>query len=164
MASQELIVRVVLVGMGATVVMDAWTMALRRLGVPVLDYALVGRWVGHWRHGRFAHADIRQAPAVRGEAALGWGLHYATGVLFAGLLVGFAGQAWLRAPSPGPALAVGVATVLLPWFVMQPALGAGVASSRTPTPLRNCLRSVLAHAVFGLGLYLAGLALAWIGR
>ncbi|KCV60573.1 DUF2938 family protein, partial [Bordetella bronchiseptica] len=44
------------------------------------------------------------------------------------------------------------------------ALGAGFASSRTPTPLRNCLRSVLAHAVFGLGLYLAGLALAWIGR
>ncbi|AOB27244.1 DUF2938 domain-containing protein [Bordetella bronchiseptica] len=161
MASQEMIVRVVLVGMGATVVMDAWTMALRRLGVPVLDYALVGRWVGHWRHGRFAHADIRQALAVRGEAALGWGLHYATGVLFAGLLAGFAGQAWLRAPSPGPALAVGVATVLLPWFVMQPALGAGVASSRTPTPVRNCLRSVVTHAVFGLGMYLAAAAIVW---
>lgn len=132
------------------------TAAYGLAGAPVLDYALVGPWVGLWRHGRFAHAKIRQAPAVRGEAALGGILRYATGVMFAGLLAAAGVGAWLRAPSPGP----GVATVALPWFVMQPALRAGFASSRTPTPVRNCLRSVGTHAVFGLGLYLAAAALA----
>jgi hypothetical protein len=55
-----------------------------------------------------------------------------------------------------PALAVGVATVVVPLFVMQPAMGAGFAASRTPTPLKNCLRSLATHAVFGVGMYLAG--------
>jgi hypothetical protein len=38
---------------------------------------------------------------------------------------------------------------------MQPAMGLGVAASRTPSPLKNCLRSVVNHAVFGLGLFLS---------
>ena len=38
---------------------------------------------------------------------------------------------------------------------MQPAMGAGVAASRTAAPLRNVLRSLVNHTVFGAGLYLA---------
>jgi hypothetical protein len=41
-------------------------------------------------------------------------------------------------------------------------MGAGVASSRTPTPMKNILRSLLNHAVFGLGLYLSALAIAHV--
>jgi hypothetical protein len=41
-----------------------------------------------------------------------------------------------------------------PLFVLQPLLGAGFASSRTATPMKNVLRSIANHAVFGLGLYL----------
>ena len=33
------------------------------------------------------------------------------------------------------------------------------AASKTPAPVRNCLRSLANHAVFGLGLYLAALCL-----
>jgi len=44
--------------------------------------------------------------------------------------------------------------------VMQPAMGLGVAASRTPSPLKNCLRSVVNHAVFGLGLFLAASVIA----
>ncbi len=36
-------------------------------------------------------------------------------------------------------------------------MGADIASRKTATPLRNCLRSVINHAVFGSGLYLAAL-------
>ena len=61
-----------------------------------------------------------------------------------------------------PALAWGLATAAVPLFVMQPAMGAGIASSRTPTPLLNALRSVANHAVFGLGLYFGAIALARI--
>ena len=39
-------------------------------------------------------------------------------------------------------------------------MGAGIASSRTPAPLMNSLRSLTNHAVFGLGLYLSAAALA----
>lgn len=153
---------IALVGAGATAILDLWIATLRRLGVRSLDMALIGRWIGHLARGKFAHAAIASAPPVRAERALGWLTHYAIGVAFAGLLLFALGHEWTRAPTLLPAVAVGIATVLAPLFVMQPALGAGVASSRTPTPLKNCLRSVANHAVFGVGLYAAAAALAWL--
>ena len=159
MVSMDVKWDVVWVGVGATVVMDVWSLVLRKLGVPTLNYALVGRWVGHWGRGQFAHVSIAQAAPVRGEVPLGWGIHYAVGIAFAALLVGIQGMAWLHAPTWGPALVVGMATVVFSWFVMQPAMGAGLASSRTPTPLKNCLRSLITHAVFGCGLYGAAVVL-----
>ena len=155
---------VVLVGLGATAVMDLWLLLLARLGVPFGGFAAVGRWVGHMRRGTFVHASIARAHPIRGEAALGWATHYAVGIGFATLLVGLFGAGWLAAPTPLPALAVGLATVVMPLLVMQPAMGAGIASSRTPTPLKNSLRSVANHTVFGAGLYLAASVVAWMAR
>jgi Protein of unknown function (DUF2938) len=153
-------IRVVLIGVGATVAMDAWRLLMKRLRVPTPDFALVGRWAGHLARGRWSHAAIAKAAPVAGERALGWALHYATGVAFAALLVAIAGTAWMRSPTPLPALVVGLGTVAVPLFVMQPAMGAGIASSRTATPLKNTLRSVANHAAFGVGLYLAAVAVA----
>ncbi|MFN4361582.1 MAG: DUF2938 domain-containing protein [Hylemonella sp.] len=152
--------RAVAIGIVATAVMDLWLTLLKALGLPTLNFALLGRWVGHMPRGRWAHPGIAKAVPVRGELALGWAVHYATGIAFALLLAALAGPQWLRAPSPGPALGFGITTVLLPLFVMQPAMGAGVASSRTATPLRNCLKSLANHTVFGLGLYAAARAIA----
>ncbi|MEH6435104.1 DUF2938 domain-containing protein [Massilia sp. DD77] len=159
MEALALILKVVLIGLGATAVMDAWLIVLKRMGVKTLDFALVGRWVGHLAHGRLAHAAIAKAPPVPGERPLGWATHYLTGVGFAALLVALAGADWLDSPTLLPALAVGMATVAAPLFLMQPAMGAGFAASKTPTPLKNCLRSLANHTVFGLGLYLAALCL-----
>jgi hypothetical protein len=156
----EPIVRSVLIGVGATLVMDAWAALLRRFGVPSLNFAMLGRWVGHLPRGRFVHESIARAPPIRGELALGWATHYAIGISFAGLLLATFGLEWSRAPTPLPALLVGVATVVAPLLVLQPALGAGVASRKTATPLRNSLKSVVTHTVFGFGLYLAALATA----
>jgi hypothetical protein len=156
--------RVALIGIGATAAMDAWLLFLKRLDVPTLDFALVGRWVGHWRRGRWAHESIAKAAPIRNERALGWLVHYVTGVSFAGLMVALHGQAWAASPSLLPALLVGIGTVAAPWLVMQPAMGAGIASSRTPAPANNRLRSLANHAVFGLGLYLSASLTAWILR
>lgn len=158
----ETTLRVVLIGAGATVVMDLWGALLRRFGVPSLDLGLLGRWVGGLPRGKLAHASIAKAPPVRGERAIGWAAHYGIGVGFAGLLVGVAGLDWARAPSLLPALAVGVVTTLAPLFVLQPALGLGVASSKTPRPLFAATKSVVTHTVFGVGLWLAALTVAAI--
>lgn len=156
--------QVALIGAGATALMDAWLMLLRRLGVRTLDFALVGRWAGHLLRGTLVHPAIARAQPIRGELALGWLTHYAVGVAFAGLLVGIQGMVWMQQPSVLPALAVGVSTVVMPLFVMQPAMGAGFAGSRTPAPLKNSLRSLANHAVFGLGLYLAARLLAGLSH
>jgi hypothetical protein len=155
---------IIIIGIGATIVFDLWLLLLKRMGVKTMNMAFIGRWAGHLAQGRFAHDSIAAAQAVNGEHALGWLVHYATGVAFAGALVAVAGQGWLHAPSIGPALAVGIATVGAPLFVMQPSMGLGVASSKTPTPLKNFLRSVANHTVFGLGLYLSALLIKGISQ
>ncbi|OGA57556.1 MAG: hypothetical protein A2710_08850 [Burkholderiales bacterium RIFCSPHIGHO2_01_FULL_64_960] len=153
-----------LIGIGATAVMDAWLLLLKHLGVPTLNFAFIGRWVGHLFRGQFAHAAIAKAVPIRGELAWGWLTHYAVGVAFATVLVSLQGADWVRSPTLLPALAVGVCTVAAPLLVMQPAMGSGFAASRTPTPLKNCLRSLANHTVFGFGLYLSALAIALISR
>lgn len=157
-------VQVALIGIGATAVMDAWLLLLRRLGVPSLSFALVGRWVGHLARGTLVHPAIAKAAPIPGELALGWLTHYGVGIVFACLLIATQGIAWLGQPTALPAIGVGVATVAAPWFVMQPAMGAGFAASRTPTPLKNCLRSLANHAVFGVGLYLCAGLIARLSR
>src|SRR5687768_516531 len=98
----------VLVGIGATALMDVWLLLLRRLGVRTLNFALLGRWVGHVLRGRFVHADIARAAPIRGELAWGWFSHYAVGVAFAVGLLGLQGAAWLQQPTLAPALTLGL--------------------------------------------------------
>lgn len=164
MTSLQEISRIVLIGCGATLIMDIWLMFLKRIGVQTLNFAFIGRWVGHLLRGRMAHAAIGKAAPIPHETLLGWLTHYAVGIAFAGLLVGLAGIAWMAAPSAWPALMTGIGTVAFPLLVMQPAMGLGIAASRTATPARNCLRSVLNHGVFGLGLFLSACVIEWIFR
>jgi hypothetical protein len=153
----------VLTGAGATVVMDFWGIARKRLlGIPAADYGLVGRWVGHMAHGRFRHERIAASPAMKGERLIGWTVHYLTGIAFAAVLLAIWGLDWARHPTPGPALIVGIGSVVAPFLVMQPGMGAGIAASRTPRPNAARLQSLVTHAVFGLGLYAGGCFASWL--
>ncbi len=155
----EWILRVIGTGVLATLVFDLWLLLLNRWGVPTMNFALLGRWIAHMRHGRFVHERIAAAPSATFESVVGWVAHYAIGVLFAAIALAVLGQSWFEAPSFGGALIVGAASVAAPWFILQPAFGAGIASWNTPTPLRNSIRSLANHLVFGAGLYAGALAM-----
>ncbi len=145
----------VLIGCGATLLADLWAQLLQRFGIPGLNLAMLGRWVGHFYYGQFFHVSINQARPISHELILGWLMHYLTGILLAALLLLGCGAAWLRQELLFPAIALGLCSVILPYFVMQPAMGLGIAASKTATPLKNCLKSLIYHLVFGLGLYLS---------
>jgi DUF2938 family protein len=40
-------------------------------------------------------------------------------------------------------------------------MGGGFFASKTPSPLRSCLRSAATHAVFGAGLYLTAVLISF---
>ena len=108
-AAVEFVARAVLIGVGATVVMDLWAVFLRAFFVVrSLDYALLGRWIGHFPRGKFAHARIADAEPVRGERLLGWCAHYTIGITFSALLLATWGLDWARAPTLLPAVLIGV--------------------------------------------------------
>jgi len=153
------LLRAAAIGVMATAVMDTWGV-LREplLGFPRANYRLIGRWFAYMPRGRFRHESIATAAPVPYEHAIGWASHYAVGISFSILLVQLGGAEWLRRPTLGLALGVGLATVIAPLFLMQPAMGAGFASSKVPNPRAAQLQSVLTHSIYGFGLYGA----AWI--
>lgn len=150
------------VGIGATAVMDLWNLALKRaVGIPSLDLCLLGRWIGHLRAGRFRHERIAAAAPRPHECASGVIAHYGIGVVLAlALVVATAGE-WLARPALLPALLFGLVTVVFPYFLLQPALGLGIASARAASPARARLKSLASHAAFGVGLYLAALVVRY---
>lgn len=155
----DYLVCALLVGVGATAVMDIWALARKRLlGIPALDYGLVGRWLVYLARGRFRHYPIAASAPVPGERVIGWTAHYLIGIAFAAMLLAVWGVGWVRDPRIGPALIVGIGSVAAPFFLMQPGMGAGVAASRTPRPAAARVQSLITHGIFGLGLYAAGWA------
>src|SRR6185436_14889876 len=157
----ETFLSVVFIGAGATAVMDLWMLFRTRvLRIPAQSYALVGRWLAGVPRGQFRHERIAASPPVRSELLIGWAAHYLIGIAFAALLLAIWGIGWARQPTLAPALIVGIGTVLAPFLVMQPGMGAGFFASRTPKPNAARVQSVLTHAVFGLGLYATASLLA----
>jgi len=109
------------VGFGATLVMDLWGIFLKHtFNIPASNYCLVGRWLCTMPEGIFRHRSINAAPKKPGECAVGWIAHYAIGALFALALVLLASPQWLRNPTILPAMIFGLATVAMPFLVMQP--------------------------------------------
>src|SRR3569833_2875498 len=143
---REWVLDAAMIGAGATAFMDLAALARRHLfGTPVADYALVGRWIAHMPRGRFIHRAIAASPPLRGEAVIGWCVHYLTGIVFAAVRLALAGEAWARHPTLLPALAMGIASLAAPFFLMQPGMGLGIAARRTPNPGAARLRSLVTH-------------------
>lgn len=153
------IIAAVLIGIGATICIDLWSVFLRRVfAIRSLDYCLLGRWLLHMPEGTFRHVSISASPSRTHECRIGWTAHYSIGIAFGLLFVLLVSEAWIQRPTLLPALAFGVATVVVPFFTMQPSFGLGIAASKTPHPSQARLKSLATHSVFGLGLYLT----AWL--
>jgi len=156
----EFVINAVMIGVGATIFMDIWAVFQKRVfGVPALNYAMVGRWIGHLPSGCLVHDNIGKTPPIQTEKLLGWSAHYAIGIFFASILLVIWGPGWASGPTLAPALTVGLVTVAAPFFILQPGMGAGIMASKTPIPNTSRLRSVIAHTSFGMGLYFS--ALLW---
>src|SRR5689334_11512256 len=119
----------VLIGIGATMAIDLWALVLRRaFSVRSLDYCLLGRWVLHIPRGIVKHVNIAAAARQPHECTVGWTTHYLIGTTFALVFVLLASEGWLARPTLLPALLFGAATVLVPFFTMQPSFGLGIAA------------------------------------
>jgi hypothetical protein len=68
------VLRTVLIGGGATLVMDGWALLLRRFGIPSLKFAFLGRGLGNLPRGKVMHESIAKAAPV-GRATM-WPCEY----------------------------------------------------------------------------------------
>lgn len=154
---------VLVVGIVATAVLDSWAQMLRRVfGIPGTNWAHVGRWVAGIPSGALRHDAIQAIPAVAHEVLLGWSTHYMIGVAYAAIYRVML-TATSQTPGPGSAILFGLVTVLAPWLILQPGLGAGYFAGNTPNPAVSRAMNVLSHSVFGVGLYLGFALIGFVG-
>jgi hypothetical protein len=150
----EIVIRGVVIGIGATLLMDLWAVFLSRVfGEPPLNLAPMGRWFWHLHRGQVFHDSIAAAPPYRHELALGWIGHYAVGIVYGIALVLIMGASWLDAPTFLPAWILGIVTVGAGWFLLQPGVGIGWAASKLPNANKVRAMNLIAHTVFAIGMY-----------
>jgi hypothetical protein len=144
----------VAIGLRATLFMDLWALVVKRaFSIASPNYCLIGRWFCHMPQGIFTHASIANASQKPLECAVGWISHYVVGATYAIILVPLVSDSWLARPTLLPALLFGACTVVVPFVVMHPSFGLGIAASRTPNPTQARLKSLMAHTAFGVGLW-----------
>jgi len=149
-----------LLGVIATAFLDLVNYAQHvLLNKPLTHYELIGRWILYILEGQFYHPSIKASAAKTGELAVGWFVHYAIGVLFALLLLVVWSLNWLNRPRIIPALIVGLVTCAIPYFLMQPGMGKGIAGILTPNPIAVQLKVLISHLFFALGLIVGAYAL-----
>src|SRR5881296_3742176 len=111
-----------IVGILATVTMDVVAVIALRLGIAGQGPRrtgpdLIGRWIGYLLQGKFRHTKILQTPPLRGELLLGLAAHYLIGIVLTLMYVGLLVVAHAT-PTVLNAILYGMATTILPWFVM----------------------------------------------
>jgi hypothetical protein len=157
------LLNVIIMGLGATLIFDLWALFLKyAFKTAPSNFCLVGRWIRYVPEGIVRYSNIAFAPQKGRECLLGWVAHYLTGMIFAIVFVAFMGTGWLEHPKLFPAVLFGIVSVLMPFLIMQPAFGLGLAASKTSNPMESRLRSLMNHTVFGIGLHIFGLLGNWL--
>lgn len=157
----ELIYYGLFIGVGATLAMDLGAIVQNRVwNLPLPNWAMPGRWFAHVFKGKIFHQDIAQADEVSGELVLGWLFHYGVGISYGILFLSIVGTEWLLEPDFLSAWVFAIATIAAGWFILQPGMGLGWAARNTPAPWTSRGLGLIAHTVFGLGLWASGLLIS----
>jgi hypothetical protein len=150
-----------IIGIIATLAMDIWALILNKgFSVHTTNWGMVGRWFGHIPHGVFIHRPIAESEPIAYENLIGWGAHYAIGIFYGFLYLYIVVVLMSSTPTFLSALIFALATLIAPWFILQPGLGFGVFARKAPNPYALRLLTISMHTIFGCGLYLGCLLLS----
>jgi hypothetical protein len=143
-------------GLVGAVLMDITETYAARIGITSgVTIALVGRWCLSLMRGRFFHSDILNTRPHPQEVRAGWAFHFLIGgggvALLYPLFFLATGLSYPASHLVG-GLLFGLATSLLPWFILLPGFGWGVFGRRGPTGSNALLASMLSHVPYGLGI------------
>lgn len=145
-----------LAGVIATLSMDVLSvLAIRLRWIAPLPPNLIGRWFASVARAHPFHEDIARAAPAKHELAIALPTHYAIGMVLTVLFVLTASRTGWPVKSLWAALAFGLCTNVFPWLLMFPAMGYGFFGAHGPQGTRLFVSSLISHAFFGFGLWIA---------
>lgn len=142
-------------GIFGAVLMDITETYAGKLGITSgVNIALVGRWFLGLLRGKFVYTNISEAKSVAHEVKAGWLFHLLIGgggvaLLYPLLLLGVGFDFSVNHVWWG--MLFGLATSILPWFILLPSFGWGWFGRRGPQGSNALLASTLSHIPYGLG-------------
>ncbi len=117
--------------------------------------AYIGRWVKGCVKGKFMHENITSAAAEKNEVRIGQVFHFVIGGGVVALFYPLSLHVFEFGANANHlilALAFGLVTSVLPWFVLMPAFGWGFLGSKAPDRARPIISPVVSHITYGLGI------------
>ncbi len=155
MSLLEILTWAFLGGVVGALLMDVTETYAAKFGITSgVNIVLVGRWFLSLLRGRFTHANILDSRSFPGESKAGWAFHFLVGGGGVALLYPLFFVA-IGVPFPSHhllgGLLFGLATSLLPWFVLLPSFGWGLFGRRGPLGSNALLASTLSHLPYGFG-------------
>lgn len=151
----EILVWAFLGGIVGAVLMDVTETYAAKIGITSgVNIALVGRWFLSLLRGQFCHANILNSTPLPSEVKMGWAFHFLLGGGGVALIYPVFFQVTgisLPANHLLGGLLFGLATSLLPWFILLPSFGWGLFGRRGPQGSNALLASTLSHISYGLG-------------
>ncbi len=149
---------ILIMGIFATVTIDLWALLLKHgLKQQTTDWGMAGRWFANLPRGQFIHRPISKTAPVKHEQLIGWTVHYIVGVTYAAIYIEIVNVVLETEPTLTSASIFGIATVIAPWFIMQPGFGMGIMARLAPSPNIKRLMSLSVHFIFGIALYVGWL-------
>jgi len=138
------------VGILACAVLDLWQRLLLLVAkIPPSNWAMVGRWLVFFLKNRvWVQNDLSEQAPLRNELFIGWGFHYLVAIAYA-LFYFFLFEQGLMNFKLVDGLIFGLISVVVPWFLFMPAMGAGILGNKTNNPSLACVVALIAHTIFG---------------
>lgn len=143
-------------GFVGSVLMDITEAKMAKSGISSgVTGAYIGRWFSGLMQGKLVHTNIAQSAPVENEVRIGQVFHFVVGggvvALFYPIFLWAFGFA---EPYNHLLLATvfGLATSILPWFILMPSFGWGFFGVKAPDGSRPILSPLLSHIAFGLGI------------
>ncbi|MBT9386858.1 DUF2938 domain-containing protein [Pseudooceanicola sp. CBS1P-1] len=158
----ELIIFILVVGIGSTIVLDLWGVFTAKIGwMPGTHWPSVGRWLLGIPAGHLVLDGTDTRPHTLSEAAVGWIFHYLIGLAYAVSFPLFWGIGFISAPTVFPVFLIGViVSSLAGLIVLMPGMGGGIFARKLPNAGAMIVYVLVAHVIFAIAQYLLALLLA----
>lgn len=150
----KIIIRGIIIGFFATMVMDLWTLLLFFITGHPIDWGIIGKVVGYMFEGDLIVSDMSKYHALKYQNAIGWLTHYSVGFIYAIAFELIVLHGLKYKVSLLKTLIFAWVLMFFPLCVLSPLFGNGFFYMYSASPLHNILYTISCHTMFGIGLWL----------
>ena len=149
----KIIIRGIIIGFFATMVMDLWTLFLFFIIGHPIDWGTIGKVVGYLFQGDLILSDMSQYHALKYQNAIGWMTHYTVGFIYAIAFELIVLHGLKYKVSFLKTLIFAWVLMFFPLCVLSPLFDKGFFYMHSASSLYNILYTISCHTMFGIGLW-----------